>query len=259
MPQYTSARKANMQKVQYSYRRHVFTAMRLLVICLLLTFNSTAQREKPQNYRRFDEKLLHFGFMLGGNSSGFTMFKELNTFEKYGLKSLTQKAAPGGQLGIVTTMRLGTPVVRLRFIPTLSFQERVLSYVYQGNDGSDILNEERISSTNLDFPLMFQFRTLRVNNFASYVLLGGQYTLDLQSQQDASQNFTDPFIKLKKHDFQAQIGGGVEFFAPYFKFGMEIKYSHGLSNAFIKDNAIIAQPIEQLYNKVWWFSLIFEG
>lgn len=248
-----------MHKKQYSYHTNVCTAMRVLVVCLLLVFQGNAQKEKPQNYRRFDEKLLHFGFMLGGNTSGFTMFKELNTYENYGLKSLTHKSAPGGQLGIVTTMRLGTPVVRLRFIPTLSFQERVLSYVYEGSDGSDIFNEERISSTNLDFPLMLQFRTLRVNNFASYVLIGGQYTLDLQSQQDASQNFIDPFIKLKRHDWQGQIGGGVEFFAPYFKFGMEIKYSHGFSNTFIKDKAIIAQPIEQLYNKVWWFSLIFEG
>lgn len=233
--------------------------MRLVLVCLLVAFNSSAQREKPQNYRRFDEKLLHFGFMLGGNTADFTVYQELNTFQKYGLKSLTHTSAPGGQLGIVTTMKIGTPVVRLRFIPTLSFQERVLDYVFVVNDSTDAFNQERINSTNLDFPLMFQFRTLRVNNFASYVLLGGQYTLDLQSQQDASQSFTDPFIRLNRHDWQGQIGAGVEFFAPYFKFGMEIKYSHGFRNAFIKDDTVIADPINKLYNKVWWFSLIFEG
>lgn len=248
-----------MHKEQYSYRRIVDTAMRLIVVCVLLTFNSLGQRQKPENYRRFDEKLLHFGFMLGGNMSDYSVFQELNTFEKYGLKSLTHESAPGGQLGIVTTMKVGTPVVRLRFIPTLSFQERVLTYTFQQNDTTDFTNIERVSSTNLDFPLMFQFRTLRVNNFASYVLIGGQYTLDLQSQQNASQSFTDPFIKQKKHDWQGQLGAGVEFFAPYFKFGMEIKYSHSFQNTFIKDNTVIADPIERLYNKVWWFSLIFEG
>lgn len=213
------------------------------------------------NYRRFDERLLHFGFMLGLNSSDFTYYPKLNAYQDYGLKSLTSDATAGGQVGIVSTLKLGTPVVRLRFVPTLSFQERVLRYTFENPDPmeKDILNEERINSTNLDFPLMFQFRTLRLNNFATYLLAGGQYSLDLQSQQDASQSYIHPFIKIKKHDLQGQVGGGVEFFAPYFKFGIELKYSHGFMNSFIQDNTDVSRPIDKMYNKVWWISFIFEG
>lgn len=250
-------------KEQYQIRQSVYNPMRILLVLFIgLSFNGLSQREKPQNYRRFDDKLLHFGFMLGGNTADFTTYQKLNAYEQYGLKSLTNKSSAGGQVGIVTTLKLGTPVVRLRFIPTLSFQERILQYTFVNPDTSatiDWLNEERVNSTNLDFPLMFQFRTIRYNNFASYVLIGGQYTLDLQSQQDASQDYIDPFIKIKKHDFQAQLGIGLEFFAPYFKFGMEIKYSHGLTNAFIQDDTPVSDPIEKLYNKGWWFSIIFEG
>jgi hypothetical protein len=119
--------------------------------------------------------------------------------------------------------------------------------------------EERVNSTNLDFPLMLQFRTLRLNNFAAYVMAGGQYSYDLQSQEKASQSFIDPFIKIKAHDFQGQVGGGLEFFAPYFKFGFEVKYSQSFSNSFIQDNTPSSKPIDQLFNKVLWFSLIFEG
>lgn len=234
----------------------------LLNILLFSTFSVIAQKEKPKNYRRFDEKLLHFGFMLGGNTADFMMFPVADAYQKFGLKSLVNNAGPGGQIGIVSTLKVGTPVVRLRFIPTLSFQERIIKYQFEGDtpaQDDDFFNEERLNSTNLDFPLMFQFRTLRLNNFAAYALLGGQYTLDLQSQQDASQDFLDPFLKIKKHDFQGQIGGGIEFFAPYFKFGMEIKYSHGFRNVLIQDDTFISQPIDRLYNRVWWFSLIFEG
>ena len=137
-----------------------------------------------------------------------------------------------------------------------------MKYTFEDPDPAatkDIFNEERINSTNLDFPLMFQFRTLRLNNFASYVLVGGQYTIDLQSQESASQSFTDPFIKIKKHDIQGQVGGGIEFFAPYFKFGIELKYSHGFMNSLVQDNTYISKPIDRLYNKVWWISFIFEG
>lgn len=232
----------------------------LWFVFLFGAFTSFAQKQKPMNYRRFDERLLHFGFMLGGNTSNYTLYTKTDAYDTYGVKSLVAQSTPGGQLGIVTTMKVGTPVVRLRFIPTLSFQERVLKYQfvddsYTGNE----YNEERISSTSLDFPLMFQFRTLRLNNFAAYVLIGGQYSLDLQSQQDASQSFVNPFIKMKKNDWQGQIGGGVEFFATYFKFGMELKYSHGLRSSFIQDNTSVSNPIDRFYSRGWWFSLIFEG
>ncbi|MFN5910497.1 MAG: porin family protein, partial [Bacteroidota bacterium] len=140
-------------------------------------------------------------------------------------------------------------------------QEKVINYVFENPapNGKDILNQERINSTNLDFPLMFQFRTMRVNNFAAYVLAGGQYSLDLQSQEEASQNYIDPFIKIRKHDVHGQVGGGLEFFAPYFKFGMELKFSHGFINSFIQDNTDVSDPIDRLYNRVWWVSFIFEG
>jgi hypothetical protein len=221
-----------------------------------------SQIEKPQNYRKFDQRLLHFGFTLGVNTADFTPYPVLDAYEQYGILSIDNKRQPGGQVGIVTSLKLGHPVVRLRFIPTLSFQERVLSYVYEDPAKSPSLNkinEERVNSTNLDFPLMLQFRTTRFNNFTSYVLGGIQYSLDLQSQEDAAQSFTDPFVKIRKEDWQGQVGGGVEFFMPYFKLGIELKFSHSFSNIMINDFTPVSRPIDKMYNRVWWFSLIFEG
>lgn len=228
---------------------------------ILVGSGLNAQKEKPQNYRKFDERLFHFGFMLGANTSGYTMYQKVDAYQQFGLKSMTVKAQPGAQLGVLTTMKIGTPMVRLRFIPSLSFQERVINQVFvdPADLSKEILNEERINATSLDFPLMFQFRTLRLNNFAAYFLVGGQYSLDLQSQQNATQSFDDPFIKMKKHDFHGQVGAGLEFFAPFFKFGIEIKYSHSFMNGFIQDNTRSSLPINRLYNNGWWFSIIFEG
>lgn len=231
-----------------------------LIFFLVLAAGTQAQRFKQERYKNFDKRLFHFGFMLGFNSSDFTVFQNVNAYEQFGLKLLENDAQPGGQLGILTTMKLGTPVLRLRFIPTLSFQERLLRFSFEDTLlNKDQVSDERVNSTNLDFPLMLQFRTKRLNNFAAYVLIGGQYSIDLQSQEKASQNFIDPYIKIKRNDVQGQIGGGLEFFAPYFKFGVELKYSHGFINSFIQDNTNIANPINKLYNKVWSLSLIFEG
>ena len=231
-----------------------------LLIFIVLGSSSYAQKFKQERYKNFDKRMFHFGFMLGFNSSDFTVYQNVNAYEQYGLKLLENDAQPGGQLGILTTMKLGTPVLRLRFIPTLSFQERLLRYTFEDTVlNKDEIGEERVNSTNLDFPIMLQFRTKRLNNFAAYVLVGGQYSIDLQSQEKASQNYIDPYVKIKRNDVQGQIGGGLEFFAPYFKFGIELKYSHGFINSFIQDNTNIANPINKLYNKVWSLSLIFEG
>ena len=238
-------------------------AMKIVVLfSLMIVFPAFSQKEKPQNYRRFDEKLVHFGFMLGANTANFNVVLKPDAYSTYGLKSLVAKSSIGGQVGIVSTLKLGTPVVRLRMIPTLSFQERVMTYNFEDLDPAatgDRVNVERINSTNIDIPLMFQFRTLRVNNFAAYALFGAQYSVDLQSQENASQDFNDPFLKIRQHDYQGQVGVGIELFAPFFKFGMEVKYSHGFVNTFVPENTFIANPIDKMYNRSWWFSIIFEG
>ena len=249
---------------QYSNKVLVKHFMRTLLFCILICapFLLLAQKEKPKNYRLYDEHPLHFGFMLGINQNDFTVYQHVDAYSKYGLKSLTSKKTPGGQVGIVSTLSLGTPVVRLRFIPTLSFQERVLNYTFENREeegAKDIILEERVGSTNIDLPLMLQFRTLRYNNFAAYVLGGVQYTIDLQSQEKANQSTVDPFIKLKKKDYQLQLGCGVEFFAEFFKFGMEVKYSYSMHNSLIQDFTPSSNPINSLYNKTMWFSIIFEG
>lgn len=233
----------------------------IVIPFIILSAPVFSQKQKPKNYSRFDERKAHFGFMLGINTADFSVYQQVDAYAKYGLISLENVSQPGGQLGIVTTLALWSPTIRLRLIPTLSFQERVLNYTFIDPEDpkETIFNEQRIGSTNLDFPLMFQFRTTRHNNFATYVLGGAQYSLDLQSQELKAQSFTNPFVKIKRDDFQVQAGVGVEFFAPYFKFGMELKFSHGVINSFVQDNTVVSRPIDLMYNRVWWLSFIFEG
>jgi len=234
----------------------------ILSIALFLSFFGLTQSESTWNYRKFDDRLFHFGFMLGANQADFTSYPVLNAYELYGVKTLTTKAQPGGQVGILTTMKLWKPTFRLRFMPSLSFQEKAIVYTYDNPDTTkqfDLVSEERVNSTSLDFPLMFQYRTLRYNNFTAYFMGGFQYSMDLQSQEKAAQNFTDPYVKIKRNDFQYQIGGGIEFFLVYFKLAFELKYSHGIRNTFIQDYTPVSNPIHSLYNKLWFFSVIFEG
>lgn len=223
-------------------------------------FNLLSQRnELTKNYRNFDKRVLHFGFMLGGNTADFSTTYKPNLLENYNFEFIENQRQPGFQLGIISSLKLGTPLIRMRLIPTLSFQERVLNYYGFDEEGIPLITQERIGSTNLDFPLLFKIRTMRYNNFASYVITGAQYTVDLQTKENATQSYADPFLKIRRYDYQAQIGAGVDFFLEYFKFGLELKFSHGLRNTLIQDDTRLSRPIDDLFNRVWWISLTFEG
>jgi hypothetical protein len=233
----------------------------LLLFILLKPCLSWSQHQRLENYKRFDKAIMQFGVQMGMNNAGFNMVPVLNAYELYGYRSIQSKSQPGMTIGMLSSIKLGTPVLRFRFIPTFSFQERVINYYSNPKvkDGKEVFNEERINSSNVDFPMLLQIRTLRYGNFTSYFTGGGQYSIDLQSSADKTQNIVDPFIKLQKKYWMAQTGIGVEFFAEYFKFGMEIKYSQGFQNVLIQDKSEVSNPIQSLRNNAWIFTITFEG
>lgn len=218
-------------------------------------------RPKVLNYKKFDNKLFHFGFMLGINTADFSTRYKPDMQDKYNTFSIENKSQPGFQIGLIGALKLGTPLIRLRFIPTISFQERILNYTYysEEEDKEFDVYTERVGSTNVDFPLLFKFRTMRYNNFAAYVIAGAQYTIDLQSKEKSAQKFGDPFIKIYRDDFQGQVGAGADFFLTFFKFSVELKLSHGFKNALFQDHTKLSNPINALYNRIWLVSLTFEG
>jgi hypothetical protein len=197
--------------------------------------------------------------MLGMNSAQFQPERTTDTAFTRNLSGIDIKGTPGFDLGIITSVKLGTPSLHLRFIPSLSFQERVLTYHFLKPDGSDNPKEKRVESTNLDFPLLLKYRTFRYNNFAAYFIGGMQFSIDLQSKAKATQSYNDPFIKMKKQDLQAQFGIGTDFFLPFFKFSIEIKYSQSVRNQLIQDGTPISLPFTKLFNRAIWFSITFEG
>ena len=66
-------------------------------------------------------------------------------------------------------------------------------------------------------------------------------------------------MKIKRHDFAYEVGGGFDFFLEYFKFGIELKLSTGLRDLNVYDHSFYNEPITNLRSKVWWESITFEG
>lgn len=229
-----------------------------ILICLpLLSFT-----QQMENLRNFDKRNFHFGFALGYNSSDFYLDRNvLEDFERDSLLVLDVERKPGFNLGIVSSLDI-SPTFKIRFLPTLSFQERNLAYTYAVKNDSTVQWNKKLESTFLDFPLVMKFRTERVKNFAAYCLVGGRFGLDMASNKDV-QNTTaslkDQVVKIAKSDYGFEVGGGIDLFLEYFKFGVELKLSTGLKNVLIQENTQFSTPIDRLRTKMWTLSFTFEG
>lgn len=231
----------------------------LFLIFFQLSFIAEAQVRRQKNYRKFDEKLFHFGFTLGANTADFNVKYNPDLIFEDNLLRIDNRRQVGFNLGIVSSMNLVPKTLKLRFVPSLSFQERLFQFNYLREDNTVEVLDTRTESTYLDFPLLLKYRTFRYNNFAAYFLGGAQYSLDLATQMEADNGGPDPIVIINKHDWAWQVGTGVDFFLPYFKFGIEVKLSQGINNILIQDGTRFARHFSGLRSRVWWFSLTFEG
>lgn len=227
------------------------------ILLLMLAFATVSSAQTGNNYPQFDYKKIHFGFALGANTSDFHYAINPDSTSKDSITGITIRKQPGFNLGIVSSWDIHE-TFHIRFIPSLAFQERLFSYTYLFK-GEQKLRETRIESTTLDFPLLIKLRTKRIGNFAAYAITGMQYSLDLASQADVDQSLGDPIVKIKKHDYAYQVGGGFDFWMEYFKLGIELKLSNGIRNLVINDGTFFMSPLSSLKSKVWWFSITFEG
>src|SRR5690606_19004458 len=84
---------------------------------------------KVETLPNFDLRRYHFGFLLSYNTSDFFMRLKPESPFRDSLMVLEHQKQPGFNLGIVASLRLNDNV-SLRFLPTLSFQERILQYKF---------------------------------------------------------------------------------------------------------------------------------
>ena len=252
----------------------------LLALVMAFGLNTMAQQRKVLNLPNYDQQPYHFGFILAANIMSFNIKPVDNlSFIKWesdqspdivGVDSLyvyelTSKGTPGFSIGILGNLRLGKHF-DLRFVPALSFGERIINYnilVYdtddQGAIDSYFVNVEKsITSTLLEFPLFVKYRSKRLNNFAAYLSGGLKYTLDLASQKQAEKNLNDVTVKIQKHDLLAEVGVGVDFYTNYFKFGTEIRMGYGINNLIKQEGNLYTDSIERLGSKIFLLSFTFE-
>ena len=81
--------------------------------------------------------------------------------------------------------------------------------------------------------------------------------MDLASQRNIDDEGLE-IVKIKKDDFLCEIGLGLDFYLPYFKFSPEIKANFGLTNLIVRDGSIYSSSIKEMKTRGFTISITFE-
>ncbi len=209
---------------------------------------------QTENMPKYDRKLFHFGINLGLNMNWLAVrpIGDLRTLQPDTIYSVNYLAQPGFTMGIESNLRLSDNW-DFRFTPSLTLGTR--SLVYQRPRG--VVNQLDIESTLLEFPLYFKFKSVRLTNWRAYVIGGGKYMFDLSSKIKA-ENAAEYPVKLYPHDLTAEVGFGMDFYLPYFKFSTQLKASFGFLNLKYPENNMFNNAIDQLNSRSIFIQFLFE-
>jgi len=176
----------------------------------------SAQVKKVQNDPAYDYKWLHFGFTVGLNTMDFSFRRPANA----ALFADVSRITPGFQVMIVSELRLAE-YWSVRFLPGITFGQRELTFFYM-----------TIESNYIDFPLIFKYKSKRINNYRPFLISGLTPRYDMAARKDYESD-SEIFVRLKRMDVAFEFGVGLDNYLQYFKFTTELKISVGLRDMIV--------------------------
>ncbi len=264
------------KQVKQSITSHLrFLLFMRIVLSALILFclsceQSTAQiftrkfvGDKQKRLPKYDRQRMHFGFTLAVNSSNFSI-RNVKDIQQYdSVFSIESHPKVGFNLGIITDLRIGQHF-NLRFIPDLSFADRVLRYTLTVPDslGRPVsrTQDQKTQSVLLELPLSLKFKSVRINdgNWRVYVLGGGKMMIDMASEAKIKTVGNEVVIKLNRIDYAYELGVGFDIYMQYFKFSPEFKVSLGLNNLLVQDETVYTRTISKINSTAFLISFHFE-
>ena len=206
------------------------------LLVFILAFQSmSAQlftKEKVANaVDNIDQKFLTWGYFLGFNQYDFN-------FDYYeNLEDVLVDKTFGFHLGLIGDMRINE-YMNLRLEPGVFFTTRNLNYdesYFQGTtfNDSDLLRE--VKSTYVHIPLLLKISTKRINNFKPFIVGGFSTALNLSSNEDNPNDNSSGEFRMTKNTYFYELGFGIDFYLPYFKFTPSIRGIFSLNDEIIQD------------------------
>nr|WP_185816896.1 porin family protein [Hymenobacter metallilatus] len=190
------------------------------------------------NLPGYDDRWLHLGMYVAPNFSRYKL-EQAAGYPRQGV-SANSVVSPGGSVGFLADVRLGY-YGALNFAPGVSFLTRRIEfkpYGYSQNTAQypndpETIEDQEISTTQLDLPLLFKLKSERRRNSRVYIIGGIKPSFTIGGRKKET---TQTLLEAGRSDVALEYGVGMDLFYPFFKFSPELRFSHGLTNLYVPNN-----------------------
>ena len=234
--------------------KQIFLTILICLVCLAGSAQERTSNKKILNYQQHDEKAIHFGFCIGLNVMDFTITHSYENYQVDRLQASVTNLSMGFQIQAVSAARL-TDNLELRFLPGVAFGQRNLSFY---DDNGLYGKVQRLESSYVELPWLLKYKSKRVNNYRAFLVSGLNPRFDLAKTYRENDGI---YMDLKLNDLCYELGGGYDFYFPYFKLSIELRGSWGMFN--VLNRRITPQPefqnaIEKLRSSVYMISFYIQ-
>ena len=219
-----------------------------------------AQERKIQNRPFLDDRVWHYGFLIGLNiqdlklANNGTAYVNQNGGVEYWYADIPEYT-PGFSVGVLGEIK-ANDWLSLRFIPTMHFGDKKVVFKEQR---SGQIAEQYVKSTYLSVPIDFKVSAARFNNYRPYVVTGFAPTVDLTVKKGKE-------LLVKRTDMMFEVGMGLDLYYPFFKMIPELKFCFGLNNIIdnnrtdLKDASLLrySDALDKVQNGMIVLTLYFE-
>lgn len=229
----------------------------ILIVVLIIYFTELFSQSAPPNMPHYDKKVAHFGISFGYNQFYSNIIGKENPPYQDTIMGFDSDRNSGFQLMFVSDLRL-LSWLNLRFTPGVTFGDRRLNFYEYKNDVFNVRSTS-LEAIYVEIPLEFKVRSKRWRNMRPYLIAGGKYTYDLGSIKRKKANPEDVMLKIDNSEIFYTLGAGVDFYLPYFKFGIELKTSYSLTNILIPEfHTMYSDVLDKIRTQVFYINLTFE-
>ncbi len=226
----------------------------ILASSFFIVENADAQLYRSNNnFQEFQNKPYYFGITLGTTNSRYKVFQGQNFIIRDSIVVAEGLRAPGFDVHVIGNLKIGN-YFDFRFLPGFSFAERPIEFI--GASGTPFTR--RIESVFFESPFLVRYKSAPYKDKRAFVVAGVKYSFDVASNSATRE--AETLIQISPHDFQFEVGAGMQFFFPYFIFSPEIKFSQGIGNILIFNGELEeASILEKILSRVLTLSFHFEG
>jgi hypothetical protein len=228
----------------------------LIGLCCLGTLaQERTTNKKILNYQQHDDKAIHFGFCVGLNVMDFSVTPSYEHYRVDSLLANVTNLSMGFHIQVVSAARL-TDNLELRFLPGVAFGQRDLMF-YKGDKLYE--NPQRLESSYIELPWILKYKSKRVNNYRGFLVGGLNPRFDLAKTYREEDGI---YMDLKLNDLCYELGGGFDFYFPYFKLSIELRGSWGMFNVLNRrsstPNSKFQDAVEKLRSSAYMISFYIE-